>query len=237
MDVTNRELYWSPMTREIHGVEKDFIPELNTAIYFYKRESRERIKKVLRKSIEKKVPFDEELEIVTASGKEIWVRAMGQPEVEQGKCVKVSGSFQDIDKIKRAEFEVLNAVREKETLLESIGDAFFAVDENWIVTYWNEHAADLLNCPKTAIIKKNLWEVFPDAIGTPFQRNYEDTMQDKRKRHFEAFFERTSAWYEETVYPSNKGLSVFFKDVTERKNADVKLRELNKSLELTPGNW
>lgn len=231
LDLKNGELYWSPMTRAIHGVKEDYIPEVKTTIDFYKEgKSRNRIKKVLGKAIRKNKAFDEEFEIVTGSGEEIWVRVMGQPEVENGKCIRINGSFQDINKIKHAELEVLKASREKEILLESIGDAFFAVDENWTVTYWNKHAARLLNCPKERILKKNLWEVFSDTAGFASHRNYEATMKDKKKRHFETYCESTSAWHDVTAYPSHKGLSVFFKDITQRKTADVKLRELNKSL-------
>src|SRR5690606_15093118 len=163
-------------------------------------------------------------------GKDLWVRMIGQPEIENGICVKITGSFQDIDKIKRAERELLKAATEKQTLLESIGDAFFAVDQNWIVTYWNNQAATLLDCPKSAVLKNNLWDVFPDAVDTPFQRNYEATMLDRKKRHFEAYFDRASSWFEVTVYPTTEGLSIFFKNVTQRKLAEVRLKELNKSL-------
>ncbi|NJW53045.1 PAS domain S-box protein [Salinimicrobium oceani] len=231
LNLKNDDLYWSPMTRIIHEVEEDFIPDLNSAVQFYKKgHNRERVKQVLEMSIANHTPFDEELEIITASGREVWIRAMGEPELENGQCVRITGSFQDIDKIKRAELEILSAAQEKETLLDSIGDAFFGVDQDWKVTYWNKHATTLLGCPKEEILNKVLWHVFPDAEGTAFQRNYEATMTDKRKRHFESFFERTSAWYEVMVYPSNEGLSVFFKDVTQRKKSNAKLRELNKSL-------
>lgn len=231
LDLKNGTLYWSPMTKEIHEVDKEFEPDLSTAIYFYKKgKCRNTIRKKLRDAINNFKPFDVELQIHSAKGREIWVRAIGQPEVENGICVKIKGSFQDVDKIKRAEQEVLIAAREKQIILESIGDAFFAVDHNWTVTYWNKHAVSLLNCPKGTILKKNLWDIFPDAIGTPFQFKYESTMQDRKKRHFEAFFERTSSWFEVSVYPSQEGLSIFFQDITQRKNSEVRLRELNKNL-------
>ncbi|AVR45109.1 hypothetical protein C7S20_07400 [Christiangramia fulva] len=230
-DLVSNELYWSAMTREIHEVGEDYKPHIDSGIDFYKEgKNRDRIKNAVSRAINENEAFDEELQIVTAKGRELWVRVIGEPVTEYGKCIRISGSFQDIDKIKRAELEVLNAAREKETLLESIGDAFFALAEDWTVTYWNNQAARLLDCPRETILKRNLWEIFPDAVGTAFQKNYEATLKDRQRRHFEAYFEGTAAWYEVNVYPSSEGLSVFFKDITRRKTADVKLRELNKSL-------
>src|SRR5690606_25078655 len=231
VDLRNDNLYWSSMTKEIHEVGQDYVPDLEKAIIFYKEGvNRDTMQKVFKEAVEKNTPYDIELQITTAGGRDLWVRMIGQPEIENGVCNKVTGSFQDIDKIKRAEREVLKAATEKQTLLESIGDAFFAVDQNWIVTYWNNQAATLLDCHKSAVLKNNLWDVFPDAVDTPFQRNYEATMLDRKKRHFEAYFDRASSWFEVTVYPTTEGLSIFFKNVTQRKLAEVRLKELNKSL-------
>ena len=231
LDLEGESLYWSPMTREIHEVDVDYIPCIAKGIEFYKEgESRRKIKEALRLAAEKNCDFDEELQIITTGGKELWVRVIGEPELENGKCIKINGSFQDINKTKTAELGVLQAAKEKETLLESVGDAFFAVDEEWTITYWNEQAATLLNSPKKDVLNKNLWNIFSDAVGTTFHKNYLASMKDGKIRHFESFFNRTSSWYEVTAYPSQNGLSVFFRDVTERKLADVKLRELNKSL-------
>ncbi|HER40286.1 MAG TPA: PAS domain S-box protein, partial [Salinimicrobium catena] len=230
-NVITNKIYWSQMTREIHEVGEDYVPSLETAISFYKEgRSRKLIKKVLTRAVQKHEAFDEELELLTGGGRALWVRVIGHPEVENSQCVRISGSFQDIDKIKRAEHNVLQAAKEKETLLESIGDGFFAVDRQWQVTYWNKHAASLLSCPRETVIGQNLWKVFPDALGSAFHKNYEATMQDRRKRHFEAYFERTSSWFEVNVYSSQDGLSIFFKDITQSKLAKVKLKDLNKSL-------
>src|SRR5690606_34290649 len=124
----NDNLYWSSMTKEIHEVAEDYVPDLEKAISFYKDGvNRTTMQQVVKETIQKHTPYDLELQITTAGGKDLWVRMIGQPEIENGICVKITGSFQDIDKIKRAERELLKAATEKQTLLESIGDAFFAV--------------------------------------------------------------------------------------------------------------
>ena len=107
VDLTNQLLSWSKITRDIHEVDPDYIPSLQTGINFYKEgESRERIIHLFNTAIEKGIPFNEELQLVTAKGNEIWVRAFGKPEFINGVCVKISGAFQDINQKKKRELEL-----------------------------------------------------------------------------------------------------------------------------------
>src|SRR5690606_2912553 len=61
---------------------------------------------------------------------------------------------------RRNMLELQDALREKSHILESIGDAFFAVDKNWTVSYWNKRAEDILGVKKDEILGRNLWTVF-----------------------------------------------------------------------------
>ncbi|MFT2090552.1 ATP-binding protein [Paraglaciecola sp. 2405UD69-4] len=98
LDVDSGNLYWSDMTRKIHQVADDFIPTLENGISFYKEgKHRDHISEVVQKAIETGEPWNEELIIVTAKNKEVWVRAIGSVVMEQGKCVALYGSFQDIE--------------------------------------------------------------------------------------------------------------------------------------------
>jgi len=98
LDVVHRLLSWTSVTREIHGVDNDYIPELTSAINFYKEgTSRDKIKEAVKLAIETGKSWDMELQIVTAQGKEIWVRATGKSNYKDGICTKVYGTFQDIN--------------------------------------------------------------------------------------------------------------------------------------------
>lgn len=97
VDLVNDTLYWSSMTKEIHEVSEDYQPKLATAINFYKEgESRDTIDALVAKSIEDGSSYEQELQLVTAKGNEIWVSARGRSEFENGKCIRLFGSFQDI---------------------------------------------------------------------------------------------------------------------------------------------
>lgn len=231
MDLVNEKIFWSSMTKEIHEVPFDFVPKFRSILTFYKKSSRKKILYAFREAVEKKEARDLDLQIITANGKELWVRVIVQPEFFKDQCVRLNGSFQDIDKFKKVELDLLEAYEEKDTILESIEDAFFTVNHNWTVSYWNRQAEKLLDCKKERILNNNLWEVFPELVNTSFHQNHLAAQKGKSKRHFEAHFERTDKWYDVTAYPSQNNLSVYFKDITERKRSETKLLELNKSLQ------
>ena len=231
IDCEKDTMYWSPVTKEIHEVEMDYNSNLEKGILFYKEgESRNAMSNAYLKALKENIPYDLELQIITAKGKERWVRKIGRPTFVNGKCIRINGSFQDITNIKNSELKALKTSAEKEIILESIGDAFFMVDNDWIVTYWNRHSETLLDCPKNKIIGKNLWEVFADAIDTKFYTFYQKAVKEQSIENFEEYFERAAKWFEVTAYPSHSGLSVYFKDITERKESELQIMGLNNNL-------
>lgn len=104
VDLDSNEIYWSPMTKRIHEVPMEYQPVLEAGINFYKEgESREMITKAVNEAINDHKAWDLELIIVTNKGKETWVRAKGEPEIINGKCIRIYGTFQDIDLKKKSE--------------------------------------------------------------------------------------------------------------------------------------
>jgi PAS domain S-box-containing protein len=123
------------------------------------------------------------------------------------------------------------AYDEKNEIIESIGDGFFAVDNDFTVTYWNQKAEELLSIPKEKVLGKYLWDVFDKEEALESYSQYSKALKKQVALKFEDNYEPIGRWFDINVYPSNKGISVFFKDITERKKADEKLRELNQALE------
>ncbi len=96
------KIYWSPVTKIIHGVPEDYDPVLETALGFYKEgDSRETIVRAINNAIENGEGWDLELQIVTMAGEEKWVKAQGKAEMEKGKCKRLFGAFLDIDEQKK----------------------------------------------------------------------------------------------------------------------------------------
>ena len=104
LDLQTERLVWSDQTKRIHEVPLDYEPKLEQGINFYKEgESREMIAKAVAESIQSGAPYDLELELVTAKGRDIWVRAQGKPQFVDGKCTGLFGVFQDITPQKQVE--------------------------------------------------------------------------------------------------------------------------------------
>ncbi|WP_426357880.1 response regulator [Pseudocolwellia sp. HL-MZ19] len=101
INMINETIYWSNVTKDIHEVPSDYQPNLSTAINFYKEGySRNTITELVEQTIKTGTPFEKDLQLVTAKGNEVWVSARGRADLENGKCVRMFGSFQDItDKV------------------------------------------------------------------------------------------------------------------------------------------
>jgi len=107
LDLATKEVYWTQVTREIHDLPEEIEPDLETGINFYKEGwGRERIITVINEAIADGKSWEIEVQIVTYTGREIWVKSMGNAVFEDGKCVRLYGSFQDIDRRKKTELEV-----------------------------------------------------------------------------------------------------------------------------------
>ncbi len=231
VDTIKDTVYWSRITREIHEVEDDFIPDLNSGIGFYREDTRNLVREKVEEGMRTGKPWDFQLPIITAKGNERWVRSIGQAEFHNGKVIRLFGSFQDIHKEKTLELARQQLLHERDTILESIGDAFFALDRNWTVLYWNKEAEKVLGKKREAVIGKNLWEEYADAIGLKFYTEYHRAMDTGENVQFDEYYPATDQWFEVSAYPSEQGLSVYFKDVSIRKIAEREVQQSNERFE------
>lgn len=231
VDIRANKVSWTGITKELHEVPDDYEPTLESGIAFYKSgRSQEVITHAVKNCIDNNIPWDLELQIITAKGAERWVRAIGQGEREDGKCVRLYGTFQDIHERKIAEEASRKAFEDKVNILESLGDAFFTVDKNWTVTYWNKMAERLLQKPRNEILGKNLWDVYSDAVVLRLYEVYHTAMREGRMIQFEDHYPALDMWLDITAYPSRDGLSVYFKDITRQKIHIREIEEQNRQL-------
>lgn len=134
-----------------------------------------------------------------------------------GHVRAIVGVSTDVSERKNAE-EVMQASEHRtRSILESITDAFFALDRQWNFTYVNQRAGELLG--RTDLVGKNLWTEFPEAPGSDFERFYRQAMEEEMTVLFEAYYPSHERWYDVNAYPSPDGLSVYFRDANERRRA------------------
>jgi PAS domain S-box-containing protein len=142
-----------------------------------------------------------------------------------GEFVHTRCFTRDVTERKRAEARVREQEQRTRTILESISDAFCALDRDWRFTYVNRQAEVLLGRSRDDLIGKNHWREYPDTVGTDVERHYRRAVAENVTATFEFFYPPHDRWYECHAYPSPDGLSVYFRDVSERKRAEIALRE------------
>ncbi len=103
------EGHWTEETARIHDLDPSLKPDKEMGIAFYHGESRTRIEAAIREATEHGTPYDLELELISATGKHKWVRTIGHPVIEEGRVVKLRGSFQDISDRKQAEVALIQS--------------------------------------------------------------------------------------------------------------------------------
>jgi len=221
LDLLNQNgahLYWSPMIKKTLELEENYNLTLKESFDFYVGESKERIETAIALLIRENREFDEEVLMITGLGRERWVRLIGKSDTVNNTCTKIYGSFQDIHFSKSLEINVVE-------ILGSISDAFYAVDSDWNFTYFNKEAERLLELSAKEVIGLNIWEVFPMAVDSKLYEIYAAVSQTLIPETFEYLYPADKKWYEVTANPSDGGISIYFKNIDDRKIAAEKLQK------------
>lgn len=104
-------------------------------------------------------------------------------------------------------------------VLESISGGFFALNNLYEITYWNKAAEIGTGFLREEVLGRNVFDVFPNAAGATLGEKYKLAMDTKTFQSFETAYkdERFEAWYDVRIYPTKDGISVFFQDITEKR--------------------
>lgn len=140
LDLRTSHLYWTKQTRAIHEVSDDFVPTLESAVAFYTPEARDEIARAVDHGSKTGQPWDLELPLRTARGREICVRAQGQAVYENGDVVRLVGAFQDVTSRKALE----TSLRELTTIFDKTTDYVIQTDWRGDITYLNPAARRIL---------------------------------------------------------------------------------------------
>lgn len=138
-----------------------------------------------------------------------------------GEFIHTRCFTRDITERVKAEARVREEEKRNRTILESITDSFCAFDRDWRFTYVNRQAEMLLGRTRDELLGRSHWEMFPDTLGTDVERNYRRALAESVPVSFEFFDPAHDRWYELNGFPSRDGLSVYFRDVSVRKQAEI----------------
>jgi PAS domain S-box-containing protein len=201
------------------GYKEAVFLEKNSADFVHPLD-RERYQKELQYLLQGGTPRYFETKMLTQAGGTCWLGWSFTTIIEESLIFAVA---KDITYHKKLEAE-------KHNILESITDYFYALDNECNFTFLNSAAQALLAPGCESLKGKNLWEQFPVLRQGEFYKQVQYVLQHRKPVIFEYYSDLVNCWFEESIYPGDDGLSVFFRSVNERKETEHTLNELNKNL-------
>ncbi|MFC6728121.1 PAS domain S-box protein, partial [Natronoarchaeum mannanilyticum] len=174
---------------------------------------------------------NDEIAIDPPDGDRRWFRVNAVPLFDAEESVdRVVVAGEDVTELKRRERQLRRQRDELESELGEVfgrvSDAFFALDEEFRFTHINERAHELINPEDRELVGESIWDQFPKATERLFKPHYERALENQETVSFEEYYpEPLDIWFEVRAYPSETGLSVYFRDISERKQRERELEE------------
>lgn len=243
LNIVKQELYWSHTTKELHGVPSDFVPNLDSAINFYKEgASRINITQQVKDAIDKGTDIELEAELIQSDGTSIWVEVRGKSDFENGECIHIYGTIQDITKRKSIENHLRISEESFRGAFENatIGMALIGPDGAWIRV--NKSVCDITGYSEEELLKLTFQDItHPDDLDLDIH-HLQELIQGKResysmeKRYFHKDGHIVWIILSVSMVKNLDGEPLYFvsqiTDISKRKRA---FEELNKALHRIQG--
>jgi PAS domain S-box-containing protein len=232
IDVTTGVARWSESIRAIHHIPMRPRGEWVDMLDMYAPEYRESLLQAYQLCAGQGVPYDMEVEALTADRQRLWVRVIGVAVRDQaGRIVRVQGAYQDIDRSKAAAETHRQLADRLRITLDSLTDGFASIDPQWRLTYFNPTALALLQVRPEEVIGRPVWDVLPALRDSLFEENYRICMATKQVRRFDAYYAPLKMWVRASAFPSEHGIAISFSDITAAVEARQDLELMNAELE------
>jgi PAS domain S-box-containing protein len=190
-------------------------------------DDRGRVWEAVQSDLDRGEEFALQYRIETAEGETRWVWERGHIVADASGPPALEGVVTDITPQKMAERELRES--ELEDVVERMDDGFFALDDDLRFTYVNERASDLLERLPGELVGEHVGDAF--ELDERTEAAITEAMETQEPGTYEEFYEPLDTWFEAHIYPSETGVSVYFKDVTERRRNERKLEQYERIVE------
>ncbi|MBI2771663.1 MAG: PAS domain-containing protein [Burkholderiales bacterium] len=232
VELSGQKWVWSDEVKAIHEVPTDFQPTTEDALAFYTLESQELAVDAFEACATRGIPFDLELQLVTAKGNDVWIRTIGEAERDaRGHITHVRGAIQDVSRFRAVADEARLTAERFTRTLESLSDGFILLDHEWCFVYVNAEAERILRKNRRELKGRCLLVEFPETAAGKFLERCQDAIRDGTTVEFEKYHSPLNIWVYMKFSPSDLGLTFCIRDDTERITSRRQLLRLRAQLE------
>ncbi|TNE72839.1 PAS domain S-box protein [bacterium] len=224
------KIIWSSMLYEIFEVPQDLEIEIGKIDELYRSEDLELLKQSINNSISTGAKYDIELRLLETPSRPMkWVRSIGEPVFENGKCVRLFGTLQDISQRKANEQLLIDSKKYTESILSTIPDLVFIMSNDGILVDWVAGNESKLLMPPELFINKSVNDIFPAQFSKQILDNIKKVIKTGKPILFEYSLPIgvTEAYFEARFTKLNDNqIIVLSRDITLLHNAEVEKQKL-----------
>jgi len=120
------------------------------------------------------------------------------------------------------------------SILDRIGEGFVALDEEGRVIYWNRQAEMISGKQREEVVTQKIWECYPEMATPEFCSFYKNAIERQVHQQYQAYYRNEGKWIEIVLHPGNRGVTAFFRDITDQKKIENELevhkKQVNKKI-------
>ncbi|GAP33771.1 sensor domain-containing diguanylate cyclase [Piscinibacter sakaiensis] len=169
LDLRSGRLDWSAETRRIHEVPDDYQPALETALGFFVGDARARIDEAVQRALRHGTPWDLELPLVTATGRQAWVHVVGELQREDGRAVRMIGAMQDVTERRQLQLRLADSERFVRQITNHLPVRITYVDAQRRYRFVNDAMCRRFGRPREAILGRTRAELLGDGDSALLQ--------------------------------------------------------------------
>jgi PAS domain S-box-containing protein len=167
------------------------------------------------------------------NGEEFWVNMAISPIAnEKGTFTHWIAIERDVTERINQEHKLAEINQKLFETLESIQDGFYTLDADWNISFWNKEAERISGKSHQDMIGLNIWNFYEGQISEQIHVKFLEAKEQNKPVRLEIYSKQLEKWFEINAFPSTSGLTVYFKDITDRKQVESKIKKMNRKLEV-----
>ncbi len=236
-DILTQNVFWSPMVKHMFHVADDFVPDIDTFKSIFKDDSdKNLLDNAIRNAIENNVSFDVDVEIITRKGDPLWIEFRGNPHFKDDRCIRVSGTIQDIQELKIQSIQLKDSEEKYKSILENSLNAHFLIQPDGYILEANKAALEMFGYTieeMRALGRSGIMDTTNPKLASYIKEREDHGFAKAELTGIRKNGERFPHEISSVSFKDSNGVqrtSVSIVDITERKIAEEKQKSIESAL-------